>query len=73
MTAAAAMLGVVTYGVWKAFDTAFGRGLIGQLLSVGVGLTAGAVVYGVAVHAMRIPEARQIERLLMSRIRRSAA
>ena len=73
MTAAAGLLGVITYGVWKALDTALGRGLIGQLLSVGVGLTAGAVAYGLAVHAMRIPEARQIERLLIGRIRRTAA
>jgi len=73
MTAAAALLAAVTYGVWKALDSALGRGLVGQVLSVGVGLTAGAVVYGVAVHAMRIPEARQIERLLVGRLRRTAA
>ena len=73
MTAAAALLAAVTYGVWKALDTALGRGLVGQVLSVGVGLTAGAIVYGVAVHAMRIPEARQIERLLIGRLRRTAA
>ena len=51
MTVAAALLAAVTYGVWKVLDTALGRGLVGQVLSVGVGLTAGAVVYGVAVHA----------------------
>ena len=73
MTAAAALLAAVTYGVWKALDTALGRGLVGQVLSVGVGLTAGALVYGVAVHAMRIPEARQIERLLLQRLRRTAS
>jgi len=72
MTAAAALLAAVTYGVWKALDTALGSGLVGQVLSVGVGLTAGAVVYGVAVHVMRIPEARQIERLLIGRLRRTA-
>ncbi len=73
MTAAAALLAAVTYGVWKALDTALGRGLVGQVLSVGVGLTAGALVYGVAVHVMRIPEARQIERLVIGRLRRTAA
>jgi putative peptidoglycan lipid II flippase len=69
MIVASALLAVVTYGVWKGLDTALGRGIIGQVLSVGIGLTAGAVVYGVTVHAMRIPEARQIERLLVGRLR----
>ena len=72
MLAASALLAAVAYGVWKALDAALGRGLVGQILSVGVGLTAGAVVYAVAVLAMRIPEARQIERLLVGRLRRTA-
>jgi putative peptidoglycan lipid II flippase len=55
MIAASALLAAVTYGVWKGLDTVLGRGLVGQVLSVGIGLTAGAVTYGVAVHLMRIP------------------
>jgi putative peptidoglycan lipid II flippase len=73
MIAASALLAAVTYGIWKALDTVLGRGLVGQVLSVGISLTAGAVTYGIAVHLMRIPEARQIERLLIGRIRRTAA
>jgi putative peptidoglycan lipid II flippase len=65
---ASGLLGVVTYGVWKGLDEAIGRGLIGQGVSVGCGLIAGAVVYGVTVHLLRIPEARQIERLLVGRL-----
>jgi len=68
MVGASALLAVVTYGVWRGLDEALGRGLIGQVVSVGGGLIAGAAVYGVTVHLLRIPEARQIERLLAGRL-----
>jgi putative peptidoglycan lipid II flippase len=67
MLAAAALLGVVSYGVWYGLDSALGRGLAGQAVSVLTALTAGVVVYAAAVWAMRLPEALQIKRLLMSR------
>ncbi|HEX2103803.1 MAG TPA: murein biosynthesis integral membrane protein MurJ [Solirubrobacteraceae bacterium] len=72
MSAASALLGVVAYGVWYAVDSGLGRGLAGQLVSVGAGLAAGAIVYGLTVHLLRIPEARQIERLLAGRLLRRA-
>ena len=68
MLGASALLAAVTYGVWKLLDETLGRGLIGQVLSVGVALIAGAVVYGATVHLLRIPEARQIERLVAGRL-----
>jgi putative peptidoglycan lipid II flippase len=68
MLVAAALLAAVSYGVWKVLDEALGRGLLGQIVSVGGGLMVGAVAYGLAVHLMRIPEARQIERLLVGRL-----
>ncbi len=68
MLVASALLGAVSYGTWKVLDEALGRGLLGQILSVGGGLTLGAVVYALTVHLMRIPEARQIERLLAGRL-----
>ena len=72
MSAASALLGLAAYGVWYALDEALGRGLIDQIVSVGAGLTVGALVYGVAVHMLGIPEARQIERLLAGRLFRRA-
>jgi putative peptidoglycan lipid II flippase len=70
MVGASALLGGVAYGTWKVLDEALGRGLFGQLVSVGAGLGLGAVVYASTVHLLRIPEARQIERLLAGRLLR---
>jgi hypothetical protein len=68
MVGASALLGGVAYGTWKLLDEALGRGLFGQIASVGGGLGLGAVVYASTVHVLRIPEARQIERLLAGRL-----
>ena len=65
MLIAAALLGAVSYGVWYALDSALGRGLFGQIVSVLTALTAGFAVYAVTVWAMRLPEALQIKRLLL--------
>jgi putative peptidoglycan lipid II flippase len=67
MLGAGALLGAVAYGVWDGLDAALGRSLIAQVISVGSALTAGFGVYAAAVWAMRLPEALQIKRLLMSR------
>jgi putative peptidoglycan lipid II flippase len=66
--AASGLLAAVAYGLWHVLDAALGRGLIGQILSVGTALGAGALVYAAIVHVLRIPEARQIERLLAGRL-----
>ncbi len=70
MLAAAALLCAVSYGVWWALDKGLGRALGAQAVSVGAALAAGAVAYAAAVWALRIPEARQIRDLLLSRRRR---
>jgi putative peptidoglycan lipid II flippase len=69
---ASALLAGVAYGIWRVLDAALGRGLFGQVVSVGAGLTVGALVYASTVHLLRIPEARQIERLLAGRLLRRA-
>jgi putative peptidoglycan lipid II flippase len=68
MTAAAALLAAVSYGVWYVLDAALGRGIVAQVISVGGGLTLGGLAYGATVHLLGIPEARQIERLLAGRL-----
>jgi hypothetical protein len=67
MLAAGALLAAVAYFTWKGLDNLLGRSLAGQALSVLSAITAGSVTYAAAVWVLRVPEARQIPRLLMSR------
>jgi putative peptidoglycan lipid II flippase len=67
VTIAAAILAGVSYGVWDVLDGALGRGLGGQVVSIGAALAAGAGVYGVAITLLRIPEAQQLWNLVRSR------
>ncbi len=64
MLAAAAALAALSYLVWRGLDDALGRSLIAQVASVGAGIAAGVVAYGTAVWLLRVPEARQVARLV---------
>jgi putative peptidoglycan lipid II flippase len=64
ITAAAALLAGVSYGVWYLLDQELGRSTIAQAISLGTGLIAGGAAYFAAALALRVPEARQIIRLL---------
>jgi putative peptidoglycan lipid II flippase len=70
MLAGSALLAGVSYLVWYGLDQALGRGLIAQIVSLGIGMLAGIAVYVGAVYAMRIQEARQIRSLVASRFGR---
>jgi putative peptidoglycan lipid II flippase len=67
---ASAITAGIGWVVWKGLDSLLGRGLLAQIVSVGLALTLAGVFYAKAVLTMRIPEARQIEELILSRIRR---
>jgi putative peptidoglycan lipid II flippase len=64
VTVASALLAGVSYVVWYGLDEQLGRDTIAQIVSLGVALAAGAVAYFAAVLALRVPEARQILRLV---------
>jgi putative peptidoglycan lipid II flippase len=64
ITIAAALLAGVSYLVWSVLDDALGRDTISQIISLGTALLAGGAVYFAAILAMRVPEGRQILRLL---------
>jgi putative peptidoglycan lipid II flippase len=66
---ATALTTAVGYFVWKGLDSLLGLSLIAQIISVGVSLTAAGALYMRLVLVMRIPEARQIESLVLNRIR----
>ena len=68
--AASALLAGVTYGLYRVLDELVGRALPGQIVSVGIALTAGIAAYALAVLALRVPEAQQIRDAVASRVRR---
>jgi putative peptidoglycan lipid II flippase len=68
IVAAAALLAGAAYVVWYGLDRALGEGVPAQIVSVGLALGVGATVYAVTVLALRIPEARQIQRLVAGRL-----
>jgi putative peptidoglycan lipid II flippase len=61
---ASAALAGVSLLAWEFLDEALGRGLGGQLVSLGVALGLGAVVYLAAARLLRIAELEQMTRLL---------
>ncbi len=67
---ASALLAGISWILWKGLDAVLGRSLPAQVVAVGVAITAGIALYAKVVLAMRIPEARQIERLVVGRLRR---
>jgi putative peptidoglycan lipid II flippase len=64
ITIAAAALAGVSYGIWDTLDSALGRGLGGQVVSLGTGLALGGVVYVGIAKLLRVAELEQISRLL---------
>jgi putative peptidoglycan lipid II flippase len=64
ITIAAAGLAAAGYGVWRVLDEELGRGLGGQLVSMGAALTVGTAVYLALARLLRIAELEQATRLL---------
>lgn len=64
ITVAAGALAGVSYGIWDVLDSALGRGLFGQIVSLGAGLALGGLVYVGLARLMRIAELEQMARLL---------
>lgn len=61
---ASAALAGVSFAVWHVLDNLLGRGLGGQIVSVGTALGLGGAVYLLAARLMKIAELEQITRLL---------
>ena len=64
---ASAGLAAVSFGVWDLLDSALGRSLPAQLVSLSAGLAGGAAVYLGLARALRVAELDQILRLLRRR------
>ncbi|HVY97477.1 MAG TPA: murein biosynthesis integral membrane protein MurJ [Solirubrobacterales bacterium] len=67
ITIASAALAGAGWLVWDLLDHALGRGLVGQIVSLGAGLAVGGLVYLAVARLLRIAELDQILRLLPGR------
>ncbi len=67
ITIAAAALAGVSWLVWDLLDELVGRGLVGQIVSLGTGLAVGGLVYVAVARLLRIAELDQILRLVLRR------
>jgi putative peptidoglycan lipid II flippase len=67
---ATAIMAALARGVWVGLDTALGRSLPAEIVAVGLACSLSLALYAKLVLAMRVPEARQIEQLITSRLRR---
>jgi len=54
------ILALVSYEVWDILDALLGRGLIGQIVSLGAGLGLGGIAYLATCRLLRVPELDQI-------------
>ncbi len=67
ITIASAALAGVSWLVWDLLDEALGRGLVGQIASLGAGLAVGGLVYVAVAKLLQVAELEQITRLLRRR------
>jgi len=72
ITVASVALAAAAYGTWWALDSALGRSIAAQIVSVAVAALVGFAVYAVAVLMLRIPEAQRLEQVVAGRLRRRA-
>ncbi len=68
---ASILLAAASWIVWYALDSALGRTLPAQLVSVGAAAAVGGFIYMRAVLRMGIPEARQVRGLVLGRFGRA--
>jgi putative peptidoglycan lipid II flippase len=56
--------------IWKGLDALLGRSLIAQIVELGIAGGVAVVLYSRLVLTMRVPEARQVQDLILGRLRR---
>jgi putative peptidoglycan lipid II flippase len=64
---ATAIVTVLGWLIWKGLDTLLGHSLTAEIVELGFALGIAGAVYGWLALRMRIPEARQIQSLVLSR------
>ena len=66
---ATTIMAAVALGVWTAVDRVLGRSVAAQVIAMGIALIVAGALYAKLVLTMRVPEARQIQGLVMARLR----
>ena len=61
------VLAFVSYEVWDLLDATLGRGLLGQIVSLGVGLGLGGIAYVAMCQILRVAELSQIVAVVKKR------
>ena len=70
ITVATILMAALARGVWVLLDDLLGRSLIAQILEVGIATTAAVALYARIVLWLRVPEARQVQFLILQRLGR---
>jgi putative peptidoglycan lipid II flippase len=66
---ATVLMAAVAWAVWTLVDSVLGRSVPAQIVSVGLAISVACALYAKLALMMRIPEARQIEALVVGRLR----
>jgi len=66
---ASAIIAGLAWVLWKGLESLLGTSLAAEIIAVGVPISAAVLLYAKLVLAMRIPEARQIQMLVLGRLR----
>jgi putative peptidoglycan lipid II flippase len=66
--AATAIMAALARGVWVGLDHLLGRSLPAQIVALGIALSAACALYAKLTLLMRVPEARQIQGLVLARL-----
>ena len=68
---ATVIMAALAWALWSGLNSLLGTSLVAQIISLGIAIAAACALYGKTVLTMRIPEARQVEALVMARLRRA--
>jgi hypothetical protein len=71
ITVATILMAALARGVWVGLDDLLGRSLAAEIFAVGIASAAAIALYGRLVLWMRVPEARQIQSLVLQRLGRA--
>jgi hypothetical protein len=66
---ASAIIAVIARLIWEVLRSVLGESFPAELISVGAAVGVSLALYAKLVLAMRIPEARQIQDLVVGRLR----